>query len=69
MRDEKEERKKQARSNKQTKQSNTVRPYAYQIRVLFKSVVAWRNTTCNRRGHTNSAISYDRYRAEPIMLN
>ena len=29
MRDEKEERKKQARSNKQTRQSNTAHPYTH----------------------------------------
>ena len=35
MRDEKEERKKQARSNKQTRQSNTAHMYMYMRQLIF----------------------------------
>ena len=40
MRDEKEERKKQARSNKQTRQSNTAHPRQYMIYVTMSPILA-----------------------------
>ena len=55
MRDEKEERKKQARSNKQTRQSNTAHPrqslYKYIHIIIYYNIIHIHVYTLGKEGH------------------